>query len=114
MSPFDTRHRQHRVGARAAADSTTPACDWCAGESADTVLTIEQGGRTAVVAVGPSCARQLTALRLGIQAAAVALPARPPGTDGGGDDDASLMADVHRPDSIDWMRDGDERHFYDD
>jgi len=30
------------------------------------------------------------------------------------DDDASQMAEVIRPDAIDFARDGDTRHFYDD
>jgi len=72
MTP--TRRRSGHRGPRgAAALDTPPACAWCDDEPAEAVLSIEADeGHTAVLALGPACLRQLTALGLGIQSRAVA------------------------------------------
>jgi len=71
MTP--TRRRSGHRGPRgAAALDTPPACAWCDSESATAVIAIDADeGHAAVLALGPACLRQLTALGLGIQSRAV-------------------------------------------
>ncbi len=67
-----SRRSGHRGLRGAAALDTPPPCAWCDAESATAVIAIEADeGHTAVLALGPACLRQLTALGLGIQARAV-------------------------------------------
>ncbi len=71
MTP--TRRRSGHRGPRGATNlDTPPPCAWCDAESAMAVIAIEEDeGHTAVIALGPACLRQLTALGLGIQSRAV-------------------------------------------
>ncbi len=71
MTP--TRRRSGHRGPRgAAALDTPPPCAWCDSECATAIVSIEADeGHTAVLALGPACLRQLTALGLGIQSRAV-------------------------------------------
>ncbi len=71
MTPM-SRRSGHRGARGVAALDTPPPCSWCDDEPAEAVLSIEvDEGHTAVLALGPACLRQLTALGLGIQSRAV-------------------------------------------
>jgi len=71
MTPL-ARHLGHRGARGVVALDPPPACAWCDSESAPAIVSIEADeGHTAVLALGPACLRQLTALGLGIQSRAV-------------------------------------------
>ncbi len=67
-----SRRSGHRGPRGVTALDTPPPCSWCDSESATAVIAIDEDeGHTAVLALGPACLRQLTALGLGIQSRAV-------------------------------------------
>ncbi len=70
MTPT-SRRSGHRGPRGAAALDTPPPCAWCDAEIATAVIAIEEDTRISVLALGPACLRQLTALGLGIQARTV-------------------------------------------